>query len=98
MADDSKDVPMYSANYVQLSLGTDELVIELRRLLPKFQAQPTPSTAVPGLTMMGAYSAQEALAVTPMARVALTFSAVRALKDFLDKAFPAKSDERKKGQ
>jgi len=33
-------------------------------------------------------TAQEVMAVEPVARVVLTFSAVRALKEYLDAAFP----------
>jgi len=89
MPEDTKrsEPPTYFANVVTLTMDTDQLVMELRQFLrphretfeePKqegmifYVAPPTP---------------KEIVSSEPVARVVLTFAAVRFLKRYLDAAF-----------
>ena len=81
------EAPTYFANVVTMNLDADQMVMEFRQNLPlhrKALAQLT-STEVVELKPP---SPQELISLEPVARVVLTFTAVRYLKQYLDKAFP----------
>jgi len=98
MADsDAQGVPTYHSNIVTSNLTTDDLTIELRRVdLPHerfLKAQ------VPGqpLTMIPPPTPADIMALPPVARVVLTYSAARALKQYLDVALPRAEEARRAG-
>lgn len=95
MADgaDSSEVRTYHANIVTSNLNVDEMVMEFRRYTPSHKDWIGKSGGQ--LTQIPAPTAEEIVAVAPIARVVITFSAARALKQYLDHAFPEIDKARK---
>jgi hypothetical protein len=87
MPDDGNkgEVPTYHANIATSNLNADEMTMELRWYTPQHKDWMQPGS---GVTIIPAPSAEQVMAIEPVARVSLTFNAVRALKQYLDKAFP----------
>ena len=77
--------PTYFANIVTSNLNVDELVMELRRFVAAhrdFLKVGEELIPVPPVTM------EEILKLEPIARVVLSFTAAKALKQSLDQALP----------
>jgi hypothetical protein len=90
--------PTYHANFVTSNLNVDELVLELRRADKPHRENLTPAgEAAAPLTFLRPLTPQEILAVDPVARVVMTFSAARSLKQFLDGAFDRAEHARRTG-
>ncbi len=87
MPDDGKkcDFPIYHANIVTSNLNADEMTMELRWIAPHHKDWMKAGT---GVTQIPPPSVEDVMATEPVARVSLTFNAVRALKQYLDQAFP----------
>lgn len=89
----SQHPPAYFANVVTTNLYPDELVMELRRHFQEHKilgvAQGTqPADVAPP-------SAEEIFRTEPIARVVLTFTAAKGLKDYLDQAIPIMEKRRR---
>ena len=80
------EFPTYHANVVTNNLSVDEMTMELRWFARPHKDSMKPSAET--VIEVPAPSAEEVMATPPVARVVLTFSAVKALKDYLDQAFP----------
>ena len=95
MADTSQGPPTYYANFVTSMINVDELTMEFRRLIvphKDFWAGDLSVVEVPPL-------APAKLAETePIARVVITFTAVKALKDYLDQVMPKIEKSRTTGE
>lgn len=89
--------PTFFANIVTSNLNPDDITLEFRRVdkphadTARSQAVGTPLVLVSGPT------AEEIFATPPVARVVLTFSAVKSLKEYLDIAVPKAEHARKTG-
>lgn len=94
MSDGSErhDPPTFHANIVTSNLNVDEMTMELR-----WYTRPHSGVikAGAGPVPIPAATAEEVMAVEPVAKVSLTFSAVKALKEYLDQAFPEIEKNRK---
>lgn len=88
MAPDSgkPDPPTFYANIVTMNLNADELTIELRRYFALHRDH-VAGIAI-GIKSLPPPSAKELLEVDPIARVVVTYSAAKALKEYLEQAFP----------
>ena len=84
--DTTKEPPTYFANIVSSLLNPDEMVMEFRRYLAPHKAML--KSASDPVTFIPPASPEQVLQSEPVARVVLTFSAVRTLKQYLDAAFP----------
>ena len=97
MADETQDVPTFFANIVTSNLTTDELSMELRRVdrphkqFVKAQAEGQP------LIIIAAPTPEEIMSHPPVARIVVTFSAAKMLKQYLDVALPRAEEARKIG-
>lgn len=89
--------PTYFANIVSMTLDPDQMIIELRQNLPGHRGT-IPHVSTPGITETTPPTPQEIMNLEPVARVVLTFTAVRALKQYLDKAFPMIEAKRTTGR
>lgn len=94
MPEDRREPPTYHANVVTMNLTVDEMTMEFRSYLPAHRelfraAEGQELTALPPPT------AEEVYSIEPIARVVLTFAAVRALKQYLDQALPITERTRK---
>lgn len=93
----AQEPPTYFANVVTSMLNVDGMTMEFRQYLPLhkelFKA-PTSELVVwiPPATAEDLYNVQ------PVARVVLTFTAVRQLKAYLDQALPRMETARTAGQ
>jgi hypothetical protein len=94
MADgsDRKEIPTFHANIVTSNLNTDEMTMELRWFAQPHRNWIQEGT---GVTTIPPASPRELMAADPVAKVVLTFSAVKALKQYLDQAFPEIEKARK---
>jgi len=88
--------PTYFANIVTTILNVDGMMIELRQYLPA-HAEVFKNTGGE-LAPIPPPRVEEVYKVAPVARVVLTFSAVRVLKTYLDQALPQMEAARKAGQ
>lgn len=88
------DPPTFYANVVTMNLNVDELTIELRRYLASHKDH-VAAVATGTLKPLASPSAKELLELDPIARVVLTYSAAKALKEYLEKAFPEIEKSRK---
>lgn len=88
--------PTYFANVATMVLNVDGMTIELRQYLPPhkdlFKLVGNEVRPIPPPTWDDLYKVQ------PVARVVLTFTAVRALKAYLDQTLPQMENARKTGQ
>lgn len=87
------DPPTYFANFASTTLNVDEMTIEFRRYSPPHKE--LLKTSSQEVVPVPPPSAQDIYQVEPVARVVLTFSAVKALKQYLDTAFPQIEKQRK---
>ena len=91
------DVPTYYANIVTSNLNADDLTMEFRRIdrpHNKFldgESSGQPLTIIPPATL------GEIMEQQPVARIVLTFSAAKSLKQYLDAALPRAEQARKTG-
>lgn len=86
------DPPTFHANISTSNLNVDEMTMEFRWI-----AKPHREWMKEGSSVLEIPPAtpQEIMAVEPVARVVLTFSAARALKEYLDLAVPQIEKKRK---
>lgn len=85
--------PIYFANLVTTILNVDELTMEFRRYISShMDLLKTPSQQV---KLIPPPSPQEITQLEPVARVVLTFTAAKALKQQLDQVFPQIEQQRK---
>jgi len=89
MAEETKrsEPPTFFANVLTMNLNVDEMVIELRQYHPDHRALMGAGTGEKPVPVPPA-TQKDLLGVEPVARVVLTFTAVRTLKQYLDAAFP----------
>ncbi len=85
----------YFANVVTMLLNVDGMTMELRQYLPPHRDL---FQSVGELKPIPPPTYEDVYKVQPVARVFLTFSAVRALKAYLDQALPQMETARKAGQ
>ncbi len=87
--------PTYFGNFVTSNLNTDELVVELRRIM-----KPHRETAKPGesLSIIPALTPEEIFSHDPIVRVVMTFTAAKGLKEYLDTALPRIEESRRTGK
>ena len=79
--------PTYFANIISMTLDPDQMIMELRQNLPGHrETMPHVSTTV--ITETTPPTPQEIMDLEPVARVVLTFTAVRTIKQYLDRALP----------
>jgi hypothetical protein len=86
------EIPTFYANIVTSNLNVDEMTMELRWFAQPHRGRVKEGT---GVTTVPPASPEELMAVEPVARVVLTFSAVKALKQYLDQALPVTENARK---
>lgn len=79
--------PTYFANIVTMNLDADQMVMELRQNLPLHRETLAHLTTA-DVVEITPPTPQELISSEPVARMVLTFTAVRYLKQYLDKAFP----------
>ena len=91
------DPPAFYANVITMNLNVDELMIELRRYLPPHKNYISDLGAEP-LKPLAPPSSKEITELEQIARVVLTYSAAKALMEYLVKAFPPTEDQRRKPQ
>jgi len=90
--------PTYYANFATSALNADELVMELRRInkphreILRPDAGPGPFTVIPPI------EPAEIMSSEPIARVVLTFTAAKALKQYLHNTLPAIEESRRTGK
>ena len=94
---DSQGIPTYYSNYVTSQINADELVLEFRRMLIPHR-EVALKEAKDGIIPVPAVTGDQVMKLEPIARVVLTFSSARALRDYLDKVFPSMEAQRAKGQ
>jgi len=93
MADGSaaEQPPTYYANWVTLTVNTDELVIELRRI-----DRPHRETA--SMPVIPGAKPEEVLLRDPIARVVMTYTAAKSLREYLNNTMPRVEASRKTGE
>ncbi len=79
--------PTYFANIVTMNLDADQMVMELRQNMPPHR-ETFPRLSTTDVVEIKPPTPQELISLEPVARVVLTFTAVRNLREYLDKAFP----------
>lgn len=89
--------PTFYANVVTMILNVDEFTVELRCYLPAHKEQMAKLSAADVLKPLPPPSPNELMELEPIARVVLTYSAAKALMEYLVKAFPPTEDLRRKG-
>jgi hypothetical protein len=90
----SPPTPTYYANFVTSVLTADDLVMELRRF-----DRPHRESSSSGLyTLLSPVALADIMNREPVARVVMTFSAAKALKDYLNNALPRIEEVRKTGE
>lgn len=85
--------PTYFANFASAILNADEMTIEFRRYGPPHRE--LFKTSGPEVMPIPPPSAQDIYQVEPVARVVLTFTAAKPLKQYLDTALPQIEKQRK---
>ena len=91
-----QESPTYFANVVTSMLNVDGITMEFRQYLPPHKHLIT--TAAPEIIPIPPPTVEDIYKVQPVARVVLSFSAVRALKAYLDQALPQMETARRTGQ
>lgn len=96
MAEETKrsEPPTFFANVLTMNLNVDEMVIELRQYHPDHRALMGASSA-DKLVPVPPATQKELIGLEPVARVVLTFTAVRSLKQYLDTALPTMEQARR---
>lgn len=89
-------MPTYYANFVTSVLTADDLVMELRRFDRPHREIGPPAAGT--YTVLLPPTPRDILNQEPIARVVMTFSAARALKDYLDATLPRIEEARKSGK
>ena len=84
--------PTYFANVVTMNLNVDEMVMEFRRFIP---AHRDFVKAGEKLTLLEPPQVKEVLNLEPIARVVLSFTAAKTIKQYLDQALPQIEKQRK---
>jgi hypothetical protein len=80
-ATSKQEPPMYFANLVTLTVTVDEAVLEFRRFTsPHKETKIIPDGSV---TVIPAPTHDQVMAIEPIARVVLTYTAAQALRDIL---------------
>jgi hypothetical protein len=99
--DGEAPAPTFYANFVTSILTVDDLVMELRRvdrthreMLSTMTAAPVTAPFIP----LPSITPADIMALEPIARVVLSFSAAKALKEYLDNALPAAEESRRTGK
>lgn len=87
--------PTYYANIITSLLTVDDLTLEFRRFDTPHREMATPGQQ---LTVVPPASAAEVMQQEPIGRVVVTFSAARALKEYLDSALPRIEESRRTGR
>lgn len=87
------DTPTYFSNVVTMLLSADEMTIEFRRYMPSHKEFLKSSGR--DLVSIPSPSPEKIYQVEPVARVVLTFTAVKMLKQYLDTAFPQIEKQRR---
>ena len=88
--------PTYYANVVTSNLNVDELILELRRVLVPHRD--TMKATVDKIVLIPPIPPEQMMKEEPLARVVMTFTAAKILKEYLEQALPRVEDARKKGQ
>jgi|KBSSwiStaDraftv2_1062776.scaffolds.fasta_scaffold85456_3 hypothetical protein len=90
-------IPTFYANIVTSNLSTDDLTMEFRRIdRPHNEVMSLETPGAP-LTIIPPPGPAQILALPPVARVVLTYTAAKVLKDYLDGALPRAEQARKMG-
>ena len=105
MMTDAKDqppAPTYYANFVTSMLTVDDLLLELRRVDRPHRdwltTPPAAKSAAGTFAPVPAPTPAEIMASEPIARVVMTFSSAKALRDYLDTTLPAIEEARRTGK
>jgi hypothetical protein len=83
--------PTFYANFVTLTLNTDELVMEFRRI-------DKPHRETMGLPVIPGATTDEVMRVDPIARVVMQFTSAKALHQYLSATLPGVEKSRKTGE
>lgn len=86
--------PTYFANIATMNLNVDGMTIELRQYLPA-HAKLFGKIGGGEVKAIPAPTEEDVYKVDPVARVVLTFTAVQAMKKYLDDALPQMEKARK---
>jgi hypothetical protein len=89
--------PTYFGNFATTTLNTDELVLELRRIMKPHRETMKPGSAnapsiIPPLAI------EEIMREEAVVRVVMTFTAAKALKEYLDNVMPRVEESRQTGK
>ncbi len=84
--------PTYFANIATMNLNVDEMVIEFRRFFIAHRDFMKPGEE---LVPLGPPPVGEILKLEPVARVVLSFSAAKNMKQYLDQALPEIEKQRR---
>ena len=95
-ANNQQQPPTYYANVVTSILNVDELVLELRRVLVPHRD--TMKASADKIVVIPPITPEQMMREEPLARVVITFTAAKGLKEYLDQTVPRIEDARKKGQ
>lgn len=92
-----QEPPTYFANIVTMQVNADETVLEFRRIITphREQLKVQPSG---GVIQIPAPTAEKIFEVDPVARVVLTYSAVKGLRENLNSILPGAEKARKTGE
>lgn len=90
-------IPTFYANLVTSNLNTDDLMMEFRRIDRPHSEVISFETPGAPLTIIPPPAPAQILALPPVARVVLTYTAAKMLKDYLDDALPRAEHARKTG-
>ncbi len=94
---EKQEAPTYFANVVTVNINVDELVMEFRRILiPHKEQLKTSRPEAP--IFIPPVAPEKILDIDPVARVVLTITAARALKQHLDDMLPKIEEARKTGE
>lgn len=88
--------PTYFANIVTSQFNVDELTLEFRRFIPSHRKLSLKSGVQ--IQSVPPPSPQEVMEQEPVARVVLTFTAAKSLKEYLDQTIAKVESARKAGQ
>lgn len=94
--DRQEGIPTHYANIATSLLTADELIMELRRV-DKAHRDIVNTSSLESVIVPPA-TPEEILNHEPIARVVLTFSAAKALKDYLDNTLPRIEELRRSGK
>src|SRR5438128_943134 len=87
--------PIYFANIVTSNMFPDELIVEFRRFIQEHRKILAPSVSAT-VSPIKPPPPEEVYSVTPIARVVLTFSAAKDLRDYLNAVIPEMEKRRGK--